>query len=73
MATRRFATFGEGDGDGDGDGDAFLLAAADMLLVSLLPRSIDRCRRDEWDFDFIGMIAVVPARPAAGMFGMGEN
>lgn len=45
FATRRFAVIW--DGDGAGEGDAFLLAAADILLVSLLPRSIDRCRRDE--------------------------
>lgn len=42
----------------------FLLAAADMLLVSLLPRSIDRCRKDDCDLD-LGMIMNVPARPAA--------
>ena len=52
MATRRFAVAREGDGDGD----AFLLAAADMLLVSLLPRSIDRCRKEDCDLDLGGMI-----------------
>lgn len=45
----------------------FLLAAADMLLVSLLPRSIDRCRKDDCDLDLGGMIItiIVLARPAA--------
>lgn len=62
MATRRFAVTREGDGEGD----VFLLAAADMLLVSLLPRSIDRCRKDDCDLDLGGMVAtIVPARPAA--------
>lgn len=41
----------------------FLLAAADMLLVSLLPRSIDRCRNDERDPYVVGMITITPARP----------
>lgn len=41
----------------------FLLAAADMLLVSLLPRSIDRCRNDERDLYVVGMITITPARP----------
>ena len=36
----------------------FLLAAADMLLVSLLPRSIDRCRNDERDLYVVGMITI---------------
>lgn len=52
-------------GDGDGDGDVFLLAAADMLLVSLLPRSIDRCRKEAWDLDLLGMITFVPTRAVA--------
>lgn len=51
-------------GDGEGDGDGFLLAAADMLLVNLLPRSVDRCRKDEWDLDLATMITINPARPA---------
>ena len=40
----------------DGDGEACLLAAADIVLVSLLPRSIDRCRKVERDLDLVGMI-----------------
>ena len=40
----------------------FLLAAADMLLVSLLPRSIDRCRNDERDLYVVGKITIIPAR-----------
>ena len=59
LATRRFAVFV------DGEGDVFLLAAADMVFVSLLPRSIDRCRNDEWVLDLVRMITIVPARPAA--------
>ena len=41
----------------------FLLAAADMLLVSLLPRSIDCCRSDERDLYVVGMVTIIPARP----------
>ena len=37
-----------------------LLAATDMVLVSLLPRSIEHCRNDERDLDLAGMIAIVP-------------
>ena len=46
--------------DGEGEGDARLLAATDMLLVSLLPRSIEHCRNVERDLDLAGIIAVIP-------------
>ena len=59
MATRRFAV----PRDGEGEGDACLLAATDMLLVSLLPRSIESWRNDERDLDLAGMIAIVLPRP----------
>ena len=49
--------------DGEGEGDACLLAATDMLLVSLLPRSIEHCCNDERDLDLAGMIAIVPPQP----------
>lgn len=63
MATRRFAAIGAGDGEGELC--LLLLAAADMLLVSLFPRSIDRCLRVEWDLDLPGMMSIVPTPPAA--------
>ena len=47
LATRRLAVTGEVDGRREGEGEVRLLAAADMILVSLLPCSIDRCRRKE--------------------------
>ena len=50
-------------GDGEGEGDAFLLAATDMLLVSLLPRSIECWRNDERDLDLVGMIVIVIVLP----------
>lgn len=70
MATRLFGV------TGDGDGDVFLLAAADMLLVSLLPRSIDLCRKDDCDLDLGGMIVtiiIVRARPGADYVSLGGD
>ena len=48
------------DGEGEGEGDACLLAATDMLLVSLLPRSIEPWRKDDRDLDLVGMVSIVP-------------
>ena len=36
-----------------------LVAATDMLLVSLLPRSIEHCGNDERDLDLVGMVAAM--------------
>ena len=60
MATRRFAVPRDGEGDGEGEGDACLLAATDMLLVSLSPRSIEPWHKDERDLDLVGMVSIVP-------------
>ena len=49
----------EAEGEGEGEGDACLLAATDMLFVSLLPRSIERCLKDERELDLVGMIAFI--------------
>ena len=53
----------EAEGEGEGEGDACLLAATDMLFVSLLPRSIERCLKDERELDLVGMIAFVLPQP----------
>ena len=57
------------EGGREGEGEVCLLAAADMVFVSLLPRSIDRCRNVERDLDLVRMIdgTSVSARPAAEM------
>ena len=36
-----------------------LVAATDMLLVSLLPHSIEHCGKDERDLDLVGMVAAM--------------